>query len=74
MHKDETYMRTEVNLVKIRTLAQISSLSLEYQASSKEDDSNCGLYTASWISSLAINTAPQQIRRDSNAAEGWPCH
>lgn len=45
VHKDETFMGTEVNLVKIRTLAQTSSLSLECQASSKEDDGSCGLYT-----------------------------
>lgn len=58
MHKDETFMGTEVNLVKSPTLAQTSSLSLECQASSKEDDSSCGLYPASWISAPAINTAP----------------
>lgn len=58
MHKDEMFMGMEVNLVKIPTLAQTSSLSLECQASSKEDDSSCGLSTASWISSPAINTAP----------------
>lgn len=55
MHKDETFMGTEVNLVKSPTLAQTSSLSLECQASSKEDDSSCGLYPASWISAPAIN-------------------
>ena len=45
VHKDERFMGTEVNLVKIRTLAQTSSLSLECQASSKEDDGSSGLCT-----------------------------